>query len=138
MILFLSESFNQSDDKNDIDYHTLFNLLKNNPSSIRNWCNDDYLGCCQECINSHYFENRLDKKPNTFTIASLDKLYDLMNAIHNKFPFTIDTHESYYDVPIKSYLPKYSDSIEEKSEYLIDYSNYSYGVRMALKAISGL
>ena len=61
-----------------------------------------------------------------------------MNAIHNKFPFTIDTHESYYDVPIKSYLPKYSDLIEEKSECLIDYSNYSYGVRMALKAISGL
>ena len=125
-------------DKNDIDYHTLFNLLKNNPSSIRNWYNDDYLGCCQECINSHYFADRLDKKPNTFTTASLDKLCDLMNAIHNKFPFTIDTHESYYDVPIQSYLPKYSDLIEEKSEYLIDYSNYSYGVRTALKAISGL
>ena len=125
-------------DKNDNDYHTLLNLLKKNPSSIRNWYNDDYLGCCQECINSHYFADRLDKKPNTFTTASLDKLCDLMNSIHNKFPFKIDTHESYYDVPIKCYLPNYNDAIEDKSEYLIDYSNYSYGVRKALKAISGL
>ena len=61
-----------------------------------------------------------------------------MNSIHNKFPFNIDTHESNYDVPIKCYLPNYNDAIEDKSEYLIDYSNYSYGVRKALKAISGL
>ena len=61
-----------------------------------------------------------------------------MNAIHNKFPFTIDTHESYYDVPIKCYLPNYNDLIEEKSEYLINYESYSSGIRKALKGISGL
>lgn len=113
-------------------------IFLKNPSFIRNWYNDDYLGCCQECINSHYFADRLDKKPNTFTTASLDKLCDLMNSIQNKFPFNFDIHESYCDVPIKCYLPNYNYMIEDKSEYLIDYSNYSYGVRKTLKAISGL
>ena len=44
----------------------------------------------------------------------------------------------YCDVSIKCYLPNYNYMIEVKSEYLIDYSNYSYSVRKALKAISGL
>lgn len=61
-----------------------------------------------------------------------------MNSIHNKFPFNIVTYESYYDIPIKCYLPKYNDVFEDKLEYLIDYPNYSYGVKKALKAISGL
>ncbi len=57
-----------------------------------------------------------------------------MNSIHNKFPFNIVTHESYYDVPIKCYLPNYNAVIEDKSECLIDdYSNYSYGAKKALK-----
>ena len=43
-----------------------------------------------------------------------------MNSIHNKFPFKIDTHESYYDVPIKCYLPNYNDAIEDKSVCLKD------------------
>ena len=61
-----------------------------------------------------------------------------MNIIHIKFPFNIDTHESYYDVPIECYLPNDNDVIEDKSEYLVDYSTDSYGFKKAFKAISGL
>ena len=122
----------------DKSYYTLYTLLKENPDAIRRWFNKDYLGCSQECINSHYFANRLDKKPNTFTTASCDKLCDLINAIHNNLSFKINTHESYYDIPIQCCLPSYSQLVNEKTDCYIDYNSYSYGVRNTLKAISGL
>lgn len=127
---------NKSD--KDVNYDSLYNLLKRNSNSIKNWYNDDYLGCYQECINSHYFANRLDKKPNTFTTASLDKLCDLMNAIHNGFTFKINTHDSFYDLPLQYALSSLSNLVENTSDDLIDYNSYSYGVRKALKGISGL
>lgn len=92
----------------DKSYYTLYSLFKENSDAIKRWFNKDYLSCSQECINSHYFANRLDKKPNTFTTASCDKLCDLINAIHNNLSFKIDTHESYYDIPIQCCLPSYN------------------------------
>lgn len=122
----------------DNDYKVLYNLLNKNHNSIRNWFNKDYLGCSQECINSHYFADRLDKKPNTFTTSSLDKLCDIMNAKHNNFSFKINTKESYYDIPLQ-FDYSYSDDLFDNSpEYYIDYNSYSFGVRKALKHISGL
>lgn len=89
-------------------------------------------------MNSHYFANRLDKKPNTFTTSSLDKLCDILNAKHNKFKYKISLHESYYDIDIKTLLIPNYDLLDKNNEYLIDYNMYSHGVRNALKAISGL
>ena len=96
------------------------------------------MGCSQECINSHYFADRLDKKPNTFTTSSLDKLCDILNAKHNNCSFVIDTKESYYDVPLQFNNPHPIDLFDNSSEYYIDYDSYSYGVRKSLKRISGL
>ncbi len=122
----------------DNDYKSLYKLLKNNSDSIKCWFNKDYLGCSQECINSHYFADRLDKKPNTFTTSSLDKLCDILNAKHNNCSFIIDTKESYYDVPLQFNNPHPIDLFDNSSEYYIDYDSYSYGVRKSLKRISGL
>ncbi len=109
-------------DSQDNDYKVLYNLLIKNHNSIRNWFNKDYLSYSQECINSHYFSDRLDKKPNTFTTSSLDKLCDLMNAKYNNFLFKNNTKESYYDIPLQfDNSPK-----------------YSFDVRKTLKHISGL
>ena len=73
-------------------------MLNNNPSSIKTWLNNDYLGCSQECMNSHYFADRLTKKPNTFTTKSLDKLCNILNAKHNGFDVVIFFQNIHMDI----------------------------------------
>lgn len=48
-------------------------------------------------MNSHYYAARLAKKPNTFSVRSVSKLLDLLNAINNDAQIAIDTKDDFYD-----------------------------------------
>ncbi len=75
----------------------LVRVLSNHREGIRSWFSPDYPGCSQECMNSHYFAARLAKKPNTFSVRSVSKLLDLLNALNNDAQIAIDTQDGFYD-----------------------------------------
>lgn len=75
----------------------LAKVLSNHREGIRYWFSPEYPGCSQECMNSHYYAARLAKKPNTFSVRSVSKLLDLLNAINNDAQIAIDTKDDFYD-----------------------------------------
>lgn len=48
------------------DAAKVYRLWKGNPKIFDPWARDDYLGCCQEAMNSHYYAPRFGKYANRF------------------------------------------------------------------------
>ncbi|MCH5172350.1 MAG: hypothetical protein J1F31_05950 [Erysipelotrichales bacterium] len=86
-------------------------------------------------MNSHYFASRLDKKPNTFTTKTINKLSIIINTKHNNLSLEINLNEKYYDQPSITLSPDWS--FKENRRY-IDFEDYSYILRNVLRGISGL
>lgn len=116
----------------------LTRLLKKHPESLKVWYNDDYLGCSQEGMNSHYVANRMGKKPNTFCFKSVDKLCLIICAKRNGQDINIQFKGKYYEYKIKEPEFDFSDLFHEAGKRYIQFENYSYPLRKALKGISGL
>lgn len=118
------------------DVIKLKHLLRYNSSSLKNWYNYDYLGCSQECMNSHYFASRLDKKPNSFTTKSLNKLCTIINAKHNNLPLIIHLNEKYYNQPS---ITLSHDWLFKENRRYIDFNYFNnHLLRNTLRNLSGL
>ena len=133
---YLSHLNNHNINQKDLDVINLKYLLRYKPDSLKNWYNHDYLGCSQECMNSHYFASRLDKKPNTFTNKSLDKLCTIINAKHNNLSLNINLNEKYYN---QSSITLSPDWLFEENHRYIDFNNFNnHLLRNTLRNLSGL
>ena len=104
LIKELSKSDNQNSRK-------LKNILKKNPKCFEAYLDYEYLGCSQECQNSHLYAPRFGKYANRFAPSTIEKLSliieaKVMNAKvilvhkHRKIPSQIDfsIFQSYEDV----------------------------------------
>ena len=104
LIKELSKSDNQNSRK-------LKNILKKNPKCFEAYLDYEYLGCSQECQNSHLYAPRFGKYANRFAPSTIEKLSliieaKVMNAKvilvhkHRKIPSQIDISifQSYEDV----------------------------------------
>ena len=133
---YLSYLNNSSINQKDAEVIKLKHLLKYNSESLKNWYNFDYLGCSQECMNSHYFASRFDKKPNCFSTKSIDKISIIINAKHNNLPLQINLKEKYYSNPSIHLSP---DWFYKENRRYIDFNNFSNHIlRNTLRSLSGL
>ena len=104
LIKELSKSDNQNSRK-------LKNILKKNPKCFEAYLDYEYLGCSQECQNSHLYAPRFGKYANRFAPSTIEKLSLIIEAKamnakvilvhkHRKIPSQIDISifQSYEDV----------------------------------------
>ena len=77
----------------------LLKLFKNNPECLRCYLSDDYEGCSQECMNSHYYANRFDKVPNIWNFNTIEKLSKIIESKQNNSKIKIGFKDEFYDMP---------------------------------------
>lgn len=105
---FLIKELSKSDNQNS---RKLKNILKKNPKCFEAYLDYEYLGCSQECQNSHLYAPRFGKYANRFAPSTIEKLSLIIEAKamnakvilvhkHRKIPSQIDTSifQSYEDV----------------------------------------
>lgn len=105
---YLIKELSKSDNQNS---RKLKNILKKNPKCFEAYLDYEYLGCSQECQNSHLYAPRFGKYANRFAPSTIEKLSLIIEAKamnakvilvhkHRKIPSQIDTSifQSYEDV----------------------------------------
>lgn len=85
------------ENKKDVDASKLKRLITSNPSCFESYLDQNYEGCSQECMNSHYFAKRFSKIPNKFKKATVDKIANLICAKENGNKIKIGFNTKYYD-----------------------------------------
>lgn len=95
------------------------------------WDIEDYLGCCQECINSHHYSKRF-YRTSSFSKETVEKinLIELGKCIGVK-P-TIGIKKTYFEDPDISYGHVFEDS---NKEYNVNLDNFSRQTRKILANI---
>lgn len=86
-------------DSDDTDTKKILKLFKNNPECLRCYLSDDYEGCSQECMNSHYYANRFDKVPNIWNFNTIEKLSKIIESKQNNSKIKIGFKDEFYDMP---------------------------------------
>lgn len=98
-------------DSEDDNAKKLVKLFKKNPKSLSNYLADDYEGCSQECMNSHYYANRFDKVPNTWKMKTIAKLSKIIEAKQNNSKIKLGFDNEFYDMPYDLESPIIFDDI---------------------------
>ena len=101
-------------------------LYKKNSEVFKPYQSINYLGCSQECMNSHYFSPRFDKVGNKFKEKTITTLTAILESKLNNENIRISLKEKkYYDeVDYRLGGSKY-----EREKYDIDKSEMSYQTR---------
>ena len=86
-------------DSDNIDARKLIKLFKNNPECLKCYLSNDYEGCSQECMNSHYYASRFDKVPNTWNFKTIEKLSKIIESKQNDSKIKIGFKDEFYDMP---------------------------------------
>ncbi len=69
----------------------VYRLWKGNPKIFDPWAKDDYLGCCQEAMNSHYYAPRFGKYANRFKKVTVAMLSMVREARENGWELKISS-----------------------------------------------
>ena len=87
----------------------IIKLIKTNDNIEKIWKIDKYLGCCQECINSHHYSQRFYRTSN-FSKETVEKinLIELSKCIGVKPKIGI--RKSNYEIPKIHYKPSFDDA----------------------------
>ncbi len=103
----------------------LIKLIKNNKDLAKIWDFDDYLGCCQECINSHHYSQRY-YRTSSFSKETVQKisLIELAKCINVK-P-TIGIKKKYYEDPESVIKYEFDD---KNVEYNVNLDNLKHQTR---------
>jgi len=122
-------------DIDNVDAKKVRKLLQNNPRAFKTYLDPEYLGCSQECQNSHIYAIRFGKHANRFSPSTIEKLSMIreakaMNAkvilVHKrrKIPDVIELCLPHpYEDPIKYVL----DTTEMKFETAKLFNAIKYG-----------
>ena len=101
-------------------------LYKKNNEAFKPYQSTNYLGCSQECMNSHYFSPRFDKVGNKFKDKTITILTAILESKLNNENIRISLKEkAYYDEV--NYL--LGGSKYEREKYDIDKTEMSYQTR---------
>jgi|LFRM01.2.fsa_nt_gb hypothetical protein len=111
--------------------YTLKSILLNYQNEMKYWFNDDYPGCSQEAINSHYASPRLAKLPMSISKESLKKMLILMEADANKIDLVVDLKNK------ESTISEIKDFsiLDYKEKHYIDVTSYNHAFREVLTNI---
>ena len=87
----------------------IIKLIKTNDNIEKIWKIDKYLGCCQECINSHHYSQRFYRTSN-FSKETVEKinLIELSKCIGVKPKIGI--RKANYEIPKIHYKPSFDDA----------------------------
>ena len=73
------------------DAAKVYRLWKRSPKIFDPWGKDDYLGCCQEAMNSHYYAPRFGKYANRFKETTVAMLSMVREARENGWELKISS-----------------------------------------------
>lgn len=109
----------------------MIKLIKTHENLYEIWNIDDYLGCCQEYINSHHYLKRFYRTSN-FSKETVEKinLIELSKCIGVK-P-AIGIKKTYFEDPDISFNHIFSDI---NAEYNVNLDNFSRQTRKMLANI---
>ncbi len=110
---------------------TLKSILLNYQNEMKYWFNEDYPGCSQEAINSHYASPRLAKLPMSISRDSLKKMFKLMEADANKLELEVDLNNK--ETTLNEVLDL--SILDYKERHYIDVTNYNHAYREVLTNI---
>ena len=101
-------------------------LYKKNNEAFKPYQSTNYLGCSQECMNSHYFSPRFDKVGNKFKDKTITILTAILESKLNNENIRISLKEKEYYDEVNYLL---GDSKYEREKYDIDKTEMSYQTR---------
>lgn len=101
----------------------IYRLYKNDPNCFKKWLLPGYLGCSQECMNSHYYCPRFAKVANRFSKKNFSKLVTAIESAANNTPIRIISKKFKLPEPI-NYLP--DEKYEKKEKLVLDTSGMKY------------
>lgn len=102
---------------------TVYKLYKNDQKCFQKWLLPGYLGCSQECMNSHYYCPRFAKVANRFSKKNFLKLVTAIESGANNTPIRIISKKFKLPEPI-NYLP--DETYEKKEKLVLDTSEMKY------------
>ena len=102
---------------------TVYRLYKSDPKCFKKWLLPGYLGCSQECMNSHYYCPRFAKVANRFSKKNFSKLVTAIESEANNTPIRIISKKFKLPEPI-NYLP--DETYEKKEKLVLDTSGMKY------------
>lgn len=102
---------------------TVYRLYKSDPKCFKKWLLPGYLGCSQECMNSHYYCPRFAKVANRFSKKNFSKLVTAIESEANNTPIRIISKKFKLPEPI-NYLP--DETYVKKEKLVLDTSGMKY------------
>lgn len=111
---------------------TVYRLYKHNHDCFNKWMLPGYLGCSQECMNSHYYCPRFAKVANRFSKRNFSKLVTAIESEANNTKIRIASKKFKVPEPI-DYLPK--KAYEEIQKYTLDTREMKYETRIMFNKI---
>ena len=101
----------------------VYRLYKQDPNCFNKWNLPGYLGCSQECMNSHYYAPRFAKVANRFSKRNFLKLITAIEAEANRTEIRITSKQ--YKTPEKlNYMEK--EQYEDIEKYALDTREMRY------------
>jgi hypothetical protein len=110
---------------------TLKSIMINYQNEMKYWFDDQYPGCSQEAINSHYASPRLAKLPMSISRKSLSKMLILMEADANNVDLIVDLKNK----KVREYDMRDFNFINYIQKNYIDLSLYEHAYRNVLTKI---
>lgn len=108
-------------------------LYQRDPKCFDRWLDEEYAGCSQEGMNSHYYAPRFAKLANRFKPSTVEKLCSIIEARRNGTPFEVwlkvTPPDRLEDVP---FLGR---PYEDRAKFVIDTSQMGPGLRKVLDGI---
>ena len=101
----------------------VYRLYKEDSDCFNKWNLPGYLGCSQECMNSHYYCPRFAKVANRFSKRNFSKLITAIESEANNTKIIISSKKFKIPEPI-NYLPL--ETYEEVQKYSLDTRDMKY------------
>lgn len=123
------ESIDEAGDLSGLpeDAAKVYRLWKGNPRIFDPWARDDYLGCCQEAMNSHYYAPRFGKYANRFKKTTVATLSMVREARENGWDLRISSKSLREEGT--SLLATLGRPYEDVMKYDIDTRGMDYAAR---------
>ena len=109
------------------DAAKVYRLWKRSPKIFDPWGKDDYLGCCQEAMNSHYYAPRFGKYANRFKETTVAMLSMVREARENGWELKISSKSLREEGA--SLLATLGRPYEDVMKYDIDTREMDYATR---------
>jgi len=101
------------------DFKKIYRLYQENPHIFDPWFRQNYLGCSQEGMNSHYYAPRFGRRANRFKSETINKLCHIKEAQLNNWKVELkNTDIKLYKVKFKTkccvdYVPSYERPVAQ-------------------------